>query len=50
MFRNILLNDCYLPFNVEEILKNKKGCKEIYNIFNREEIVPKNQEKMEQIF
>ena len=49
MLHNIV-NDCYFPFSVKEILKNKKRCKEIYNIFNKKEIVPKSQEKWNRSF
>ena len=54
MLHNISIND-YLSLNLKEILKNKKKkkkkkCKEIYNIFNNKEIVPKSQEKVEQNF
>ena len=46
---NIPLENCnpyniYLPFSLKIILKTKKGCKIMYNIFNYKYIVPKSQE------
>ena len=36
---NLIITNCYIPFNIKEIIKNKKGCKDIYNILNENIIV-----------
>ena len=34
-------HNIYLPFNIKEILKSKKGCKDMYRVFNTKSIISK---------
>lgn len=47
---NAPLTNCYFPFNIKGIIKNKKGCTEIYNILNKNSIVPKSQLRWNTVF
>ena len=44
------LTNIYIPFHLKEILKSKKGSKDMYNIFNNKEVVIKSKEKWNQVF
>lgn len=47
---NAPLTNCYVPFDIKGIIKNKKGCTEIYNILNKNSIVPKSQLRWNTVF
>lgn len=40
----------YLPFNIKLLLKSKKGCKDMYGVFNTKKIISKSQQKWNNIF
>ena len=43
-------SNCYIPFSVKEILKNKQGCKNMYLSLNRKSSIPKGQLRWNGIF
>ena len=43
-------HNIYLPFNIKEIFKSKKGCKDMYRVFNTKSITSKRQQKWNNIF
>ena len=43
-------SNCYIPFSVKEILKNKHGCKNMYLSLNRKSSIPKSQLRWNGIF
>lgn len=49
-FNSIVLTNILLPFNVKGICKNKKGCKDMYEILNSKVIVAKNELKWNTVF
>ena len=40
----------YMPFNIKEIFKSKKGCKDMYRVCNTKSITSKSQQKWNNIF
>ena len=40
-------HNIYLPFNIKEILKSKKGCKDMSRVFNTKSMTSKSKKKME---
>lgn len=47
---SIPLSNCYLPLSIKEIMKQKKGSKNIYNLINEKIIILKSQRKWNEIF
>ena len=47
---NVSRANCNLPFNIKSILKNKKGCKVMYDVLNSKNIIPKSQLKWNVVF
>lgn len=39
-----------MPYNIRAILKNTKGCRDIYKVFNAKVITSKSQQKWNNIF
>ena len=39
-----------IPFNVLKIIKHKKGCKELYNVLNKNAFQPTSKIKWEQLY
>ena len=48
--QNFTETDCYLPFNIRQILKSVKGSKDFYKILNEKDIIQKSQQKWEREF
>ena len=43
-------HNIYLPFNIKEIFKSKRGCKDMYRVFNTKSITSKTQQKWNNTF
>ena len=41
--QNFTETNCYLPFNIRQILKSEKGSTDVYKILNEKDIIPKSQ-------
>ena len=48
--KNFVETDCYLPFNIRQILKSGKCSKDFYKILNDKDIIHKSQQKWEREF
>lgn len=47
-FQNSSVMDCQVPFNIKQIVKHQKGCREVYKVLNDKDINSKNKQKWEE--
>lgn len=44
------LTNCFIPFNIKLLLKSRRGCRDMYQVLNKKEIIPNSQIKWNRIF
>ena len=44
------LTNCFIPFNIKLLLKSRRGCRDMYQVLNKKEIIANSQIKWNRIF